>query len=82
MTGMNGTPEGVRILSLDAKDLYLPNHFKDPSPVGLNIRNKAGDTTKKRFINVLDYSLDLIKLRDIYHRVYRRQDFGFMCCRY
>ena len=31
---------------------------------------------------MLDYSLDLIKLREIYQRVYRRQDFGFMCGRY
>lgn len=82
MTGMNGTPDGVRILSLDAKDIYLSNHFKDPSPVGFNIRNKDGDINTKRFINVLDYSLDLIKLREIYQRVYRRQDFGFMCGRY
>lgn len=28
-------------------------------------------------MNTLDYSLDLIKLREVYERVYRRMDFGF-----
>ena len=60
MPGVQGTPQGVRILSLDAKDIYLSNHYKEPSPIGYNIRNKDGDISVKRFVNVLDYSLDLI----------------------
>ena len=82
MPGVQGTPQGVRILSLDAKDIYLSNHYKEPSPIGYNIRNKDGDISVKRFVNVLDYSLDLIKLREVYQRVYRKRDFGFMSGRY
>lgn len=77
MKETNCTPQGVRILSLDGKDIYLSNHFKEPSPVGFNIRNKDGDINTKRFVNVLDYSLDLIKLREVYQKVYRRRDFSF-----
>ena len=69
--------KSVHILSLDAKDIYLTNHYINPSPVGYNIRNKDGDIQTKKFINALDYSLDLIKLREIYEKVYRRHDFGF-----
>lgn len=67
----------VRILSIDAKDLYLTNHYLKPSPIGFNIRNREGDIITSRFINALDYSLDLIKLREIYNKIYRRHDFGF-----
>ena len=69
--------KSVHILSLDAKDIYLTNHYINPSPVGYKIRNKDGDIQTKKFINALDYSLDLIKLREIYEKVYRRHDFGF-----
>lgn len=69
--------KGVRILSIDAKDIYLANHYLTPSSVGYSIRNRDGDIQTSKFINVLDYSLDLIKLREVYERVYRRRDFGF-----
>ena len=31
----------------------------------------------RKFINSLDYSLDLIELLSIYYKKYRRNDFGF-----
>ncbi len=31
----------------------------------------------RKFVNCLDYSLDQIKLREIYEKVYRRKDFSF-----
>lgn len=71
--------KGVYIPSIDAKDLYIANHYKDPNPVGFNIRNtKDGGCNLKRFINSFDYSLDLIELRGIYEKKYRRKDFGFV----
>ena len=69
--------QGVYILSLDAKDIYLSNHYIQHDPVGYNIRYPNGDRNLKKFINSLDYSLDLIKLEEIYERVYRRHDFSF-----
>lgn len=39
--------------------------------------SKDGGIYLKKFINSLDYSLDLIKLREIYYRKYRRKGFSF-----
>ncbi len=36
-----------------------------------------GEFNTKRFVNTLDYSLDLIKMREVYEKVYRRMDFTF-----
>ena len=43
---------------------------------GYKLRNEQGDLNLKKFINSLDYSLDLIQLKDIYERVYRKHDFS------
>lgn len=67
----------VYIPSVDAKDLYLANHLKEPDPKGYSILRKDGTVNLKKFINTLDYSLDLIKLRDVYWKVYRNQRFSF-----
>lgn len=67
----------VYIPSIDGKDLYLSNHFIRPTDIGYNLRTKAGDINIRRFVNTLDFSLDLIKLRDAYERVYRRRNFSF-----
>lgn len=37
----------------------------------------GGDINTRRFVNTLDYSLDLIKLREVYEKVYRKMDFTF-----
>lgn len=36
-----------------------------------------GNPNYKKYINSLDYSLDQIKLREVYEKVYRRMDFSF-----
>lgn len=41
------------------------------------MKNKEGNYQTKKFINTLDYSLDLIKLREVYEKVYRRHNFSF-----
>ena len=64
-------------MSIDAKDIYLSNNYLTPQEIGYNIRNRNGDISTRKFINTLDYSLDLIKLREVYERVYRRRNFGF-----
>ena len=70
---------GLNILSIDAKDIYISNHYiKDNgNTVGYNILTKQGNINTKKFINVLDYSLDLIKLREVYESVYRNTRFLF-----
>ena len=71
---------GVYIVSADAKDLFLANYSK-PKGGEYSVRYQsgaeAGQYNTKRFINTLDYSLDLIKLREVYEKVYRRMDFTF-----
>lgn len=67
-------------MSADAKDLFLTN-YSNASCTGYSIRYNGGENrgefNTKRFLNTLDYSLDLIKLREVYEKVYRRMDFTF-----
>jgi len=71
---------GVYIVSVDAKDLFLSN-YSSPSSTEYSVKMTGADYNDqfntKRFINTLDYSLDLIKLREVYEKVYRRMDFTF-----
>lgn len=68
---------GIRIPSLDAKDIYLANHLETQSPEGYSLIRKDGTVNMRKFVNVLDYSLDLIKLREVYSKVYRNRYFTF-----
>lgn len=47
------------------------------SPIGYDVRDENGEYRLTRFINALDYSLDLIKLRQVYLAAYRRNKFSF-----
>lgn len=68
---------GIYIPSIDAKDIYLSAHYIENNPEGYNLKLKDGQYNLRKFINTLDYSLDLIELLDIYYKKYRRQDFYF-----
>lgn len=72
---IDGT-NAVNILSLDAKDIYLSNHQADGNLVGYSYHRKDGTLNTRKFLNTLDYSLDLIKIREVYQSVYRKQS-GF-----
>lgn len=56
-------------------------NYSNASCTGYSVRYNGGDNrgefNTKRFLNTLDYSLDLIKLREVYEKVYRRMDFTF-----
>lgn len=66
--------QGVYIASLDAKDIYLASQLSPE--FGYEI--KKDDKYKlNKFTNVFDYSLDLIKLRDVYKQVMKNQKFSF-----
>ena len=75
---------GIDILSIDAKDIFISNNYvnKDTNtPLGYNIRflngEKKGDINTKKFINTMDESLDLFKIREVYEKVYRNTNFSF-----
>ena len=60
----------VYIGSLDAKDIYLSNNYIDSSKNGYSLKKSNGEYNTRRFKNTLDYSLDLIKLREIFKKAY------------
>lgn len=74
---MDNKVKSTKILSIEAKDLYNSNNLKYDNPIGYAIRKDDKSINTKLFINTLDYSLDLIKLREIYEKVFRRHDFTF-----
>lgn len=73
---MNDTGQ-VYIPSVDAKDLYLANHLKEPNPKGYSLLKKDGTPNYKKFINTLDFSLDLIHLREVDYKLNRNLHFSF-----
>lgn len=68
---------GVYIPSIDAKDIYLASNYINSNPDGYNLKLKDGQYNLRKFVNILDYSLDLIELLEIYYKKYRKQDFSF-----
>lgn len=65
----------VNIPLLDGKDVYIANHYINNSLNGYTLRDKFGDLNIKKFVATMDYSLDLIKLNDVYKEVYRNRNF-------
>lgn len=58
---------GIYIPSVDAKDLYLAN--QNNNEFGYSLNGNDGRFNTKKFINTMDYSLELIKLRDVHKRL-------------
>lgn len=73
---MNTVRNCIYIPSIDAKDLYLANNFKDTSKnhIGYKLVTKTGKINYNRFINSLDFSLDSDKIREIAKERYRKKD--------
>lgn len=61
----------VYIVSVDAKDLFLAN-YSSPNSKEYSVKLAGSDHNDqfntRRFVNTLDYSLDLIKLRKFMRR--------------
>lgn len=81
---MTESNKGIHILSIDAKDIYLSNHYAgngEDTPIGYSVRlndgSGTGDINIKKFTGSLDQSLDLIQLRRTYEKVYRNRNFSF-----
>ena len=73
--------KGINILSLEAKDIYVANEYNNEYEIGYSPRYRnginKGQYNLNKFINTLDYSLDAIKLREVYERKYRNTRFTF-----
>lgn len=70
--------KSIKILSIEAKDIYASMNLKNKSDIGYNIRTSNGDVSLKKFENTLDWSLDTIKLQQEYEKAVRRKDFYFL----
>lgn len=74
---------GVRIPSLDGKDIFISNNCiiqkknENGIPIGFRLRNQNGDLNLSRFVNTLDYSLDLIKMQEVFAQVCPSETFSF-----
>ena len=73
---MNKIRNCIYIPSVDAKDLYLANNFKDEekNKIGYRLTTKKGDVNYNRFINSLDFSLDSEKVREIVKTIYSKDE--------
>ena len=69
--------ENNYIASIDAKDIYLASHYIKECDNGYTLKQKNGQYNLRKFVNSLDYSLDLPELNDIYFKKYRKRDFAF-----
>lgn len=70
------TKNAVYIPSLDGKDIYMANHHRHGAGDGYRLKRQNGQLNYARFVNTLDYSLDLIKLRDIFSSVCPNEEFS------
>lgn len=68
---------GVKIPGIEAKDLYNSNNLVYMNPEGYSTQTTNNKPNLRVFGNTLDYSLDLIKLREVYEKVYRNRNFTF-----
>lgn len=74
---------GVRIPSLDGKDIFISNNCavqkknENGLLIGFRLRNQNGDLNLLRFTNTLDYSLDLIKIQEVFAQVCPSETFSF-----
>ena len=69
--------KGYRIMAIEAKDLFGAMHQVGKEDCQYNIRQKDGNLSLRKFTNVFDWSLDAIKLAEVYERKIRRKDFYF-----
>lgn len=69
--------KAIYIASIDAKDIYLSEHYIENNPGGYDLKLADSQYNLRKFTNTLDYSLDLIELSDIYYKKYRKKDFAF-----
>lgn len=74
---MQESNQSVRIVQVDGKDLYLTNAVLDDNKVGYAVNNKFGIVNQRRFRANLDYSLELIKLKEVYKEIYGDDGFIF-----
>lgn len=74
--------KSYRIMSLEAKDIFAAMHQVGKEDCEYGIRSADGSINLRKFSNAFDWSLDAIKLAEVYAKKVRRQDFAFKVGRY
>lgn len=74
--------KSYRIMSLEAKDIFAAMHQVGKEDCEYGIRSSDGSINLRKFSNAFDWSLDAIKLAEVYTKKVRRQDFAFKVGRY
>ena len=69
--------DSYRIMSLEAKDVYGAMQQESQKANGFSIRYADGQMSLTKFSNTLDWSLDTMKLIEVYNRITGRNDFSF-----
>lgn len=69
-------------MSIEAKDIFAAMHQADKDDCEYSIRTADGKISLRKFSNAFDWSLDAIKLADVYAKKVRRQDFAFKVGKY
>lgn len=70
--------KSYRIVALEAKDLFGAMNQVGAEDREYSLCRKDGSLNLRRFANVFDWSLDAIKLREVYKNVYGVDEFGFV----
>ncbi len=63
--------KNLYIPSIDAKDLYLANNFRNPVPDGYSLLREDGSVYMKKFVNSFDYCLDMMELQNAAKKIYK-----------
>lgn len=71
--------KSLYIFSADCKDLIIPQYYENyrRRRTGYSMRNSKKEYNLRRFGAALDYSLDQIRLAEVYEDVYGNTDFTF-----
>ena len=74
--------QSYRIMSIEAKDLFAAMHQVGKEDCEYGIRGADGKISLRKFTNTFDWSLDAIKLAEVYEKRARRRDFAFKAGKY
>ena len=69
--------KALKIMSIEAKDIFAAMHQEGKLDCEYTIRSPEGTLSLRKFTNTLDFSLDYMKLREVYEKKVRRKDFSF-----
>lgn len=73
---------GYKILSIEAKDLFGAMHLEGKQDCEYSIRSSDDKLSLRKFTNAFDWSLDSMKLEEVYEKKVRRKDFAFRAGRH